>query len=104
LLGAESLPKVFYEGLKTFSRREFPRFKTRNEALDWLVKRRSVIIMTFRFYWSTPNVVKSTDAGIWQMCLSFIAKAALCLVMKRCFASIVPANLDDDNVTHGATA
>ncbi len=38
IVGAESLPKVFYEGLKTFSRREFPRFKTRNEALDWLVK------------------------------------------------------------------
>jgi len=35
IVGAESLPKVFYEGLKTFSRREFPRFKTRNEALDW---------------------------------------------------------------------
>ena len=38
IVGAESLPKVFYEGLKTFSRREFPRFKTRKEALDWLVK------------------------------------------------------------------
>ena len=38
IVGAEGLPKVFYEGLKTFSRREFPRFKTREEALDWLVK------------------------------------------------------------------
>jgi hypothetical protein len=38
LVGAESLPKVFYEAVKTFSRREFPRFKTREEALDWLVK------------------------------------------------------------------
>jgi hypothetical protein len=38
LVGAESLPNVFYEALKTFSRREFPQFKTREEALDWLVK------------------------------------------------------------------
>ena len=38
LVGAESLPTVFYEALKTFSRREFPQFKTREEALDWLVK------------------------------------------------------------------
>jgi len=37
-VGAESLPKVFYEALKTFSRREFPRFKTREEAMDWLVR------------------------------------------------------------------
>ncbi len=38
MVGAESLPKVFYEALKTFSRREFPRFKTREEAIDWLVR------------------------------------------------------------------
>jgi SpoIIAA-like len=38
LVGAESLPKVFYEALKTFSQREFRRFKTREEAMDWLVK------------------------------------------------------------------
>ena len=37
-VGAEGLPNAFYEGLKTFSRREFPRFKTREEAMDWLVK------------------------------------------------------------------
>jgi hypothetical protein len=36
-VGTESLPKVFYEGFKQFSRREFPTFKTREEALDWLV-------------------------------------------------------------------
>jgi hypothetical protein len=30
--------KVFYERLKTFSRREFARFKTREEAMDWLVR------------------------------------------------------------------
>jgi hypothetical protein len=38
MVGAESLPKVFYEALKTFSRREFHRFETREEALDWLVR------------------------------------------------------------------
>jgi len=38
LVGAESLPNVFYEAIKTFSQREFPRFNTREEALDWLVK------------------------------------------------------------------
>jgi hypothetical protein len=38
LVGAESLPEVFYKALKTFSRREFPRFETREEALDWLVQ------------------------------------------------------------------
>jgi hypothetical protein len=38
LVGAESLPKVFYEALKTFSRREFHRFETREEAMDWLLR------------------------------------------------------------------
>jgi anti-sigma B factor antagonist len=38
MVGAESLPEVFYEALKTFSRREFHRFKTREEAMDWLVR------------------------------------------------------------------
>ena len=37
-VGAQSLPKVFYDALTTFSRREFPRFKTREEAMDWLVR------------------------------------------------------------------
>lgn len=36
-VGTESLPKVFYENLKAFSQRELPLFKTREEALDWLV-------------------------------------------------------------------
>ena len=36
-VATESLPKVFYENIKSFSRREFPIFKTRDEALDWLV-------------------------------------------------------------------
>jgi hypothetical protein len=38
IVGAESLPNVFYKALKTFSRREFPRFKTREEAMNWLVR------------------------------------------------------------------
>jgi hypothetical protein len=37
-VGTESLPKVFYEGFKTFSQREFPTFATREEAMEWLVK------------------------------------------------------------------
>lgn len=37
-VGTESLPHVFYEHFKTFSQRDFPVFKTREEALEWLVK------------------------------------------------------------------
>ena len=37
-VGAQSLPKVFYEALKTFSQREFRKFKAREEAMDWLVR------------------------------------------------------------------
>jgi len=36
-VGTESLPKVFYENIKSFSQRELPTFKTREEALEWLV-------------------------------------------------------------------
>ncbi|HKS76789.1 MAG TPA: hypothetical protein VJQ82_26470 [Terriglobales bacterium] len=36
-VGVESLPKVFYENFKNFSRRDFPTFKTREEAMEWLV-------------------------------------------------------------------
>jgi hypothetical protein len=36
-VGTESLPHVFYENFKSFSQREFPSFKTREEAMDWLV-------------------------------------------------------------------
>jgi len=36
-VGAESLPPAFEKDLKAFSRREFPTFKTREEALKWLV-------------------------------------------------------------------
>ena len=38
-VGTESLPHVFYENFKSFSQREFPIFKTREEAMDWLVDR-----------------------------------------------------------------
>lgn len=37
-IGTESLPHVFYENFKSFSQRDFPVFKTREEALDWLVE------------------------------------------------------------------
>ena len=37
-VGTESLPHVFYEHFKNFSQRELPAFKTREEALDWLVE------------------------------------------------------------------
>ncbi|MFZ0761028.1 MAG: hypothetical protein WAM69_13860 [Candidatus Sulfotelmatobacter sp.] len=36
-VGTESLPHVFYEHFKSFSQRELPVFKTREEAMDWLV-------------------------------------------------------------------
>lgn len=37
-LGIENLPPGFFEDLGRFSRREFPAFKTRDEALAWLVQ------------------------------------------------------------------
>jgi len=37
-LGTESLPHVFYENFRSFSQREFPAFKSREEAMDWLVE------------------------------------------------------------------
>jgi hypothetical protein len=36
-IGTESLPQVFYEHFKSFSQRDLPTFKTREEAMDWLV-------------------------------------------------------------------
>ena len=36
-VGTESLPHVFFENFKTFSQRELTAFKTREEAMDWLV-------------------------------------------------------------------
>jgi hypothetical protein len=37
-VGTESLPHVFYENFKSFSQRDFPTFKTREQAMDWLVE------------------------------------------------------------------
>jgi hypothetical protein len=37
LVGVESLPKVYYENIKSFTQRTFPTFKTRQEAMDYLV-------------------------------------------------------------------
>jgi hypothetical protein len=37
-VGTESLPNVFYEHFKSFSQRELPQFKTREEAMEWLVQ------------------------------------------------------------------
>jgi hypothetical protein len=36
-VGTENLPHVFYEHFKSFSQRELPTFKTREEAMEWLV-------------------------------------------------------------------
>ena len=36
-VGVEAMPKVFYENLKAFFQRDLPTFKTRDEALDWLL-------------------------------------------------------------------
>lgn len=37
-VGTENLPHVFYQHFKNFSQRELPMFKTREEAMDWLVE------------------------------------------------------------------
>jgi hypothetical protein len=37
-VAAETLPKIFHQHLKIFSQRDLPVFKTRQEALDWLVE------------------------------------------------------------------
>lgn len=37
-VGTESLPHVFYENFKSFSQRELPTFKSREEAMDWLIQ------------------------------------------------------------------
>jgi hypothetical protein len=37
-VGTKSLPHVYYENFKSFSKRDLPSFDTREEALDWLVK------------------------------------------------------------------
>jgi hypothetical protein len=37
-VGTENLPKIFYDHLKSFSQRDLPTFKTKEEAMDWLVE------------------------------------------------------------------
>jgi hypothetical protein len=37
-VGTESIPQVYIEHFKNFSQRDFHPFKTREEAMDWLVK------------------------------------------------------------------
>ncbi|HEY6072785.1 MAG TPA: STAS/SEC14 domain-containing protein [Anaerolineales bacterium] len=37
-VGTDVIPKVFYEDLKVFSKRDLPSFKTLDEALAWLVE------------------------------------------------------------------
>jgi hypothetical protein len=37
-IGAENLPKDFEQNLKDYSRRQFPTFKSRDEALTWLIE------------------------------------------------------------------
>ena len=34
----EAIPHVFFENMKSFTQRELTSFKTREEALDWLVE------------------------------------------------------------------
>jgi hypothetical protein len=41
IVGVEDLPDVYYHNLVSFSAREFPAFKTREEAMDWLVNGRA---------------------------------------------------------------
>jgi hypothetical protein len=41
IVGAEDVPDVYYHNLVSFSAREFPAFKTRAEAMDWLVSDRA---------------------------------------------------------------
>lgn len=36
-VGVDSVPRVYYENIKTFTQRQLPSFKTREEAMDWLV-------------------------------------------------------------------
>jgi hypothetical protein len=36
-VGVDSVPRVYYENIKTFTQRQLPAFKTRDEAMEWLV-------------------------------------------------------------------
>src|SRR5438477_3836464 len=41
-VGTEALPKVFYENLKSFSKRDLPIFNTREEAFEYLITEQQV--------------------------------------------------------------
>ncbi len=41
IVGADDIPDVYYRNLVSFSAREFPIFKSREEALDWLQSERT---------------------------------------------------------------
>ncbi|HYN15339.1 MAG TPA: STAS/SEC14 domain-containing protein [Terriglobales bacterium] len=43
VVGAESVPDVYFRNLESFSARHFPKFKTREEALDWLTSDKTEI-------------------------------------------------------------
>jgi hypothetical protein len=38
LVGMDSFPDVFYKALLSFSARQFPTFKSKEEALEWLLE------------------------------------------------------------------
>jgi hypothetical protein len=38
IVGLDSIPEVYYRNLLSFSARNIPAFKTREEALDWLLE------------------------------------------------------------------
>jgi hypothetical protein len=37
-VGTQKLPKVFFDAIETFSRREFERFETREQAMEFLAR------------------------------------------------------------------
>ena len=37
-VGTENMPHIFYEHFKNFSQRDLPTFKSREEAMEWLVQ------------------------------------------------------------------
>ena len=37
-VGVDSLPRVYYENFRSFSQRELAPFRTRAEAMEWLVR------------------------------------------------------------------
>lgn len=37
-VGADSVPKVYYENIRSFSQRDFPPFPNRDAAMDWLTE------------------------------------------------------------------